>query len=108
VRRVEVLRNSLEDQLDQLASLRQLACSVVAHSSAQVPHPLVAGHWAPAARKRDRTPTTPTEGYRERWLQKKPRKTPKTWLSELCSICESDAPGLLVCMGPCLRAFHPG
>ncbi|KAL0046804.1 hypothetical protein WJX82_010406 [Trebouxia sp. C0006] len=49
------------------------------------------------------------EGYRERWLAGKPRAQSKTWCSMLCCVCEqgSDDFELLVCKGPCLRAFHP-
>ncbi|KAL0037828.1 hypothetical protein WJX79_000733 [Trebouxia sp. C0005] len=49
------------------------------------------------------------EGYRERWLAGKPRAQCKTWCSMLCCVCEqgSDDFELLVCKGPCLRAFHP-
>ncbi|KAK9841359.1 hypothetical protein WJX74_004479 [Apatococcus lobatus] len=48
----------------------------------------------------------PSEGYRDRWLARKPRPNPTTWCSAACSACEKGGPGLLVCMGPCLRAFH--
>lgn len=49
------------------------------------------------------------EGYRERWLAGKPRAQSKTWCSMLCSVCEQggNEAELLVCKGPCLRAFHP-
>ena len=29
-----------------------------------------------------------SEGYRERWLAKKPRPNPNSWLSSVCSACE--------------------
>ncbi|KAK9837057.1 hypothetical protein WJX84_002033 [Apatococcus fuscideae] len=48
----------------------------------------------------------PSEGYRDRWIARKPRPNPTTWCSAACSACEQGGPGLLVCMGPCLRAFH--
>ncbi|KAK9840515.1 hypothetical protein WJX84_003514, partial [Apatococcus fuscideae] len=44
----------------------------------------------------------PSEGYRDRWLARKPRPNPTTWCSAACSACEKGGPGLLVCMGPCL------
>lgn len=31
---------------------------------------------------------TTNEGYRERWLAKRPRPNPNTWLSGFCSACE--------------------
>ncbi|KAK9824314.1 hypothetical protein WJX72_009375 [[Myrmecia] bisecta] len=56
---------------------------------------------------RVKTPKPPSEGYRERWLAKKPRPTATTWCSTVCSACEGTDGDLVVCSGPCLRAFHP-
>ena len=34
-----------------------------------------------------------SEGYRERWLAKKPRPNPNSWLSSVCSACEQPGTG---------------
>ena len=33
-------------------------------------------------------PKVTNEGYRDRWLAKRPRPNPNTWLSGFCSACE--------------------
>ena len=35
-----------------------------------------------------------TEGYRDRWVAKRPRPNPNSWLSGFCSACETDGEGL--------------
>ncbi|KAL3145939.1 hypothetical protein ABBQ38_015299 [Trebouxia sp. C0009 RCD-2024] len=59
--------------------------------------------------RRAKKPKPAAEGYRERWLAGKPRAQSKTWCSMLCCVCEQggDESELLICKGPCLRAFHP-
>ncbi|KIY91288.1 hypothetical protein MNEG_16676, partial [Monoraphidium neglectum] len=48
----------------------------------------------------------PAETYRHRWLKRLPRKNMNSWLSGLCSACESPAGELTPCAGPCMRSFH--
>lgn len=36
----------------------------------------------------------PAEGYRDRWMAKRPRPNANSWLSGFCSACETDGEGL--------------